>query len=107
MQFDLMHLPDDIPIAVPIEDDGQIDSRTLLIMRNEAWRSLKESKRKQAAVRLASQRQSRRENIKETAFSVGQAAAEEAIMSMIPVARIGKLAKIVKGLSKGSSRKEV
>tara|TARA_R100000149_G_C5739304_1_gene54182 strand:- start:239 stop:385 length:147 start_codon:yes stop_codon:yes gene_type:complete len=38
MQFDLMHLPDDIPIAVPIEDDGQIDSRTLLIMRNEAWR---------------------------------------------------------------------
>ena len=38
MQFDLMHLPDEIPIAVPIEDDGQIDSRTLLIMRNEAWR---------------------------------------------------------------------
>ena len=32
-------------------------------------RFLKESKRKQAAVRLASQRQSRRENIKETAFS--------------------------------------
>tara|TARA_R100000664_G_scaffold6870_2_gene11941 strand:+ start:700 stop:1554 length:855 start_codon:yes stop_codon:yes gene_type:complete len=70
-------------------------------------RFLKESKRKQAAVRLASQQQSRRENIKETAFSVGQAAAEEAIMSMIPVARIGKLAKLVKGLSKGSSRKEV
>ena len=33
-----MHLPDDIPIAVPIESDGQIDSRTLLVMRNEAWR---------------------------------------------------------------------
>ena len=38
VKFDLMHLPDDIPIAVPIENDGQIDSRTLLVMRNEAWR---------------------------------------------------------------------
>jgi hypothetical protein len=38
MQFDLMHLPNKIPIAVPIENDGQVDSRTLLIMRNEAWR---------------------------------------------------------------------
>jgi len=41
MQFDLMHLPDEVPIAVPIENDGQIDSRTLLVMRNEAWRLLK------------------------------------------------------------------
>ena len=36
-----MHLPDEVPIAVPIENDGQIDSRTLLVMRNEAWRLLK------------------------------------------------------------------
>ena len=34
-------------------------------------------------------------------------AAEELLMSVIPVARIGKLAKLVKGLKKGSSRKEV
>tara|TARA_R100001510_G_C7637894_1_gene195764 strand:- start:800 stop:1516 length:717 start_codon:yes stop_codon:yes gene_type:complete len=41
------------------------------------------------------------------AKKVQKMAAEELLMSVIPVARIGKLAKLVKGLNKGSSRKEV
>lgn len=42
MQFDLMHLPGDVPIAVPIESDGQVDSRTLLVMRDVAWSLLRD-----------------------------------------------------------------
>tara|TARA_Y100000114_G_C11539510_1_gene221940 strand:+ start:210 stop:356 length:147 start_codon:yes stop_codon:yes gene_type:complete len=48
MQFDLMHLPDEVPIAVPIENDGQIDSRTLLVMRDTAWSVLQEWEKQDA-----------------------------------------------------------
>ena len=37
MQFDRMMMPEQIHIAVPIERDGRVDARVLLIMRNTAW----------------------------------------------------------------------
>ena len=36
-EFTRMTMPDDIAIAVPIESDGRVDARLLLIMRNTAW----------------------------------------------------------------------
>jgi hypothetical protein len=41
------------------------------------------------------------------AKKVQKMAAEELLMSVVPIARIGKLAKLLKGLKTGSSRKEV
>ena len=36
--FFIMHMPESIAIAVLIGDDDLVDSKTLLVMRNEAWR---------------------------------------------------------------------
>jgi hypothetical protein len=36
-RFTRMEMPEQIQIAAPIEDDGRIDARTLLVMRNNAW----------------------------------------------------------------------
>tara|TARA_R110000851_G_scaffold23840_2_gene69476 strand:- start:396 stop:578 length:183 start_codon:yes stop_codon:yes gene_type:complete len=36
--FFIMHMPESIDIAVLVGDDDLVDSKTLLVMRNEAWR---------------------------------------------------------------------
>ena len=36
--FMVMSMPEDIQIAVLVDDEGLIESKTLLVMRNEAWR---------------------------------------------------------------------
>ena len=36
--FMVMNMPEDIQIAVLVDDEGLIESKTLLVMRNEAWR---------------------------------------------------------------------
>ncbi|QDP63908.1 MAG: hypothetical protein Unbinned3992contig1000_22 [Prokaryotic dsDNA virus sp.] len=37
MHFERMKMPAGIHIAVPIENDGRVDGRLLLIMRDSAW----------------------------------------------------------------------
>ena len=37
IRFDIMYLPKRIPLAVPIEHDGRIDARLLIMMRDMAW----------------------------------------------------------------------
>ena len=36
--FMVMNMPEDIQIAVLVDEEGLIESKTLLVMRNEAWR---------------------------------------------------------------------
>ncbi len=36
--FIVMHMPESIDIAVLVGDDDLIDSKTLIVMRNETWR---------------------------------------------------------------------